>query len=215
MAVRNLYDALTPVQREQLEGYRALLLQFNRRINLISRETEADFGVRHLLHVLTLTVSVFPAGSRVVDWGTGGGLPAIPLAICFPDVTLYAVDSVRKKVQAVKVMGQRLGLENLVPWHGRAEDWPGTAHYSVSRATAPLRDLWTWHARVSASDVPDVPSNAAPRWEPGLICLKGGDLRDEVAALQAAYPGIRVHQRPLQSLLGRDDFAGKYLLEVR
>src|SRR5690606_41790758 len=104
---------------------------------------------RHILHSLSLTFRKFPAGSTVVDWGTGGGLPAVPLAIVFSDVRIHAVDSVRKKVQAVRTMARRLGLENLDTWHGRAEAYPGDADFSVSRATASLSVLWSWHARVA------------------------------------------------------------------
>ena len=120
--------------------------------------------------------------------GSGGGLPAIPLAAAFPAVTVHAVDAVEKKIQAVRTMGRRLGLDNLHPWHGRAEAWPGGAVFSVSRATAPLVDLWTWHVRIRrAAD-----RAGEGHWRPGLVCLKGGDLGDEIAALRDAYPLVEV-----------------------
>lgn len=201
---------LTPEQHRQLRAYRDLLLQVNRNINLVSREDEGRLDEHHLLHCLALTHKAFPPGASVVDWGTGGGLPAIPLAIAFPDVTFHAVDAVEKKIQAVRMLARRLGLANLHAWNGRAEAWPGRAQYSVSRATAPLADLWAWHAAVREA----VPAAGEGFWQPGLVCLKGGDLREEVAALQRAHPSLMVRPYPLSSLLARPYFAEKYVLEV-
>lgn len=165
-----------------------------------------------MVHCLALAARAFPAGSTVVDWGTGGGLPALPVAACFPAVTVHAVDAVGKKVEAVRVMARRLGLTNVHPWHGRAEAWPGTAQYSISRATAPLADLWAWHRRVFEAPATPAPDGA---WAPGLLCLKGGDLRDEIAGLEAAFPGLTVTLHPLEPLLEAPWFAEKYLVEVR
>ena len=202
-------DELTTAQREQLAAFEEQLLHFNRRFNLISSDTEAAFMERHVRHSLALTWKPFPPGSILVDWGTGGGLPAIPLAIRFPDVTVHAVDAVGKKIQAVKVIGRRLGLTNLHPWHGRAEAWTGEAHYSVSRATAPLADLWRWHTRVA------VPFTApAEAWMPGLICLKGGDLTDEIAALEQLDSAVHVDTYPLEPLLEHAYFAEKAIMTV-
>lgn len=205
------FAGLSAAQQEKLEQYEQLLRRFNRKINLISPDTEPHIRERHILHSLALTWRRFPPESRIVDWGTGGGLPAIPLAIAFPDIKMFAVDSVGKKVHAVRAMARRLGLENLFAWEGRADHWTGSAHYSVSRATAPLADLWRWHQRIADSDVPE---GAGETWTPGLICLKGGDLSDEVANLRADDPAVRVEQHPLQSLLGRDYFVDKYIVTV-
>lgn len=202
---------LDPSRQAQLRRYADLLRQFNRGVNLISREDEDAIEEHHLLHCLALTHKPFPAGSVLVDWGTGGGLPAVPLAIAFPDVTVHAVDAVGKKILAVQTMGRRLGLDNLSPWSGRAEVWPGAAHYSVSRATAPLLDLWGWHLHGRA---PEAPPAAEGAWRPGLVCLKGGDLREEAAALLAAHPSLRIVTYDLSSLLGRPYFDDKYILEV-
>ena len=202
---------LSAMQREQLAAFEQQLLQFNRRFNLISRETEAAFAERHVVHSLALAHRRFPDGSVVVDWGTGGGLPAIPLAIAFPNVEIHAVDAVGKKIQAVRAIGRRLGLANLHPWQGRAEDWPGHAHFSVSRATAPLRDLWRWHARVRSTERP---VDEEETWHPGLICLKGGYLTDEIDALRRAFPAVEVLTTPLQPLLRPSYFAEKVIVEV-
>ena len=211
-AVFDPFAALSESQREALETYAQQLRRFNPKINLISPDTEPHIRERHLLHCLSLTWRGFPAGSRIVDWGTGGGLPAIPLAIAFPDVDFFAVDSVGKKVKAVRTMARRLGLDNLFAWDGRAEEWTGSAHYSVSRATAPLADLWRWHTRIAD---PGVPPSESEVWAPGLICLKGGDLSGEIADLRAENPGVVVEQQPLQPLLERDYFAEKCIVTVR
>ncbi|MFQ5570854.1 MAG: 16S rRNA (guanine(527)-N(7))-methyltransferase RsmG [Rhodothermales bacterium] len=210
-SLRHPFDNLTTEQRDQLTAYREQVLRFNRRINLVSRDTAAQFEDRHVRHALTLAYKAFPAGSRVVDWGTGGGLPAVPLAIYFPDVTFYAVDAVEKKIQCVRMMARRLGLQNLHPWHGRAEAWPGTARYSVSRATAPLLDLWRWHTRSREAVLQE---GVADQWQPGLICLKGGDLREEINALQQQYPTVRVETIRLDTLLEPPYFVNKVILEV-
>jgi 16S rRNA (guanine527-N7)-methyltransferase len=208
----NPFDDLSDEQRERLDDFRALLLRYNRKLNLISAGSEDDVREQHLLHCLTLLRRGFPGGARVVDWGTGGGLPAIPLAIARPEVTVYAVDSVGKKVRTVRAMTRRLELDTCFPWHGRAENWEGEAEYSVSRATAPLAELWTWHRRVATGDA----DPAAGEWEPGLLCLKGGDLSSEIADLHDADPEARVHQHSLPDLLGRSGpfWAGKKLVHV-
>ncbi|MDQ7039567.1 MAG: 16S rRNA (guanine(527)-N(7))-methyltransferase RsmG [Rhodothermus sp.] len=205
----NPWKRLTREQQEQLSCYARLLEALNRRHNLVSRETLAELPRRHLLHCLALTWRPFPPGSIVVDWGTGGGLPAIPLAIAFPEITVHAVDAVQKKVLAVRTMARRLGLTNLQSHHARAEQWKGETHYSVARATAPLATLWTWHRRVARPLV--TPPDA---WPPGLLTLKGGDLSEELAALEQLEPHLHVTLWPLDQLLGDPLFAAKYLIHV-
>ncbi|MES3629210.1 MAG: 16S rRNA (guanine(527)-N(7))-methyltransferase RsmG [Longimonas sp.] len=211
------YDGLTEAQHEQLRSYEQLLRRYNKTLNLISPDTIDAITERHILHTLALRVRDFPTGARIVDWGSGGGLPAIPLAIAYPEVEVIAVDSVGKKMQAVRSMARRLGLKNLFAWAGRAENWPDTAHYSVSRATAPLADLWQWHTR-AVSELPSEPEDS--EWAPGLITLKGGDLSDEIAALQRHDSHVRIQQTSLHTLLhdaaARPSyFAEKCLLAVQ
>ncbi len=192
------YHDLSSNQRAQLETYEDLLRRYNETLNLISPDTIDAITERHIVHTLALRVRDFPAGVRIVDWGSGGGLPAIPLAIAYPDTEVIAVDSVGKKMRAVRSMARRLGLDTLFAWDGRAEDWPDTAHYSVSRATAPLAKLWQWHTRAAA----ELPADPGPTdWAPGLITLKGGDLSEEIAALRAQDDGVRIRQIPLHALL--------------
>ncbi|WP_103030215.1 16S rRNA (guanine(527)-N(7))-methyltransferase RsmG [Salinibacter altiplanensis] len=202
----NPFGAFSAEQREKMEAFEEQLLRFNPRVNLISSETEDAFRTRHLLHCLTLTAREFPDGCTIVDWGTGGGLPAIPLAICHPEATVVGVDSVGKKVRAVRTIARRLGLENCFTWNGRAKEWTGEAHYSVSRATAPLATLWQWHRRVA------VDLQAPPRedeWEQGVLTLKGGNLSGEIADLRAMDSDASVARHSLEDLLGRNGFFGE------
>jgi 16S rRNA (guanine527-N7)-methyltransferase len=209
----NPFDQLTAAQRQQLNAFSEMLCRFNDWVNLISPDTEDGVETHHLLHCLTLTTRDFPAGSTIVDWGTGGGLPAIPLAICYPDVTVVGVDSVGKKGRAVRTMARRLDLDNCYAWTGRATEWEGGAHYSVSRATAPLAELWRWHQRAA---IPLNGTSGDETWAPGLLTLKGGDLSDELDALRDAAPDVEVERRPLESLLGRNGFFGeKEIVAVR
>lgn len=209
----NPFDTLSNVQDKRLREYERLLLKVNKQFNLISASDQAHVWERHILHSLALSRRDFPVGSVVVDWGTGGGLPAIPLAIRFPEVTVHAVDAVRKKIQAVRMMARRLGLDNLHTWHGRAEEWPGDAHYSVSRATAPLETLWAWHERIAQKETP--PSGEQPAWKPGLLCLKGGALHNEISMLRTAFPDVTVETHDLHAWLGRPHFEEKVLLHMR
>lgn len=207
----NPWTDCTPTQQQQLEAFQRQLQDLNRHINLISREqTEEQVMERHLVHSLTLSRHHFPPHSVIADWGTGGGLPAIPLAIRFPQVTVYAVDAVGKKVQAVQTIARRLGLTNLHPWHGRAEHFPHAVHYSVSRATAPLKDLWTWHRRVARSATTTITD-----WPTGLLCLKGGDLADEIRQLQQTDAAVQIETHALYPWLGRPWCVDKVLVTVQ
>lgn len=176
--------ALSQHQLEKLIAYGALLHSFNRKLNLVSRESSGEIESIHIPHCLSLLMRSFAPGTTVVDWGTGGGLPAIPLAIARPDLRVFAVDTVAKKILAVQTMARRLHIANMQCWCGDAGAWPGTAHYSVSRAVAPLADLWRWHRRIGVPGV--APAGA---WKPGLVCLKGGELTGEIAAIAEQTAG--------------------------
>jgi 16S rRNA (guanine527-N7)-methyltransferase len=203
-------DELSDEQREKISAYESLLERFNRRVNLVSPESAERIRTEHVRHSLSLTRRAFPDGVAIVDWGTGGGLPAIPMAIAFPEVTVYAVDSVGKKVRAVRTFARRLELENVFAWNGRAEDWTGRAHYSISRATAPLADLWSWHTRV----VEPVEEHGTSTWPPGVICLKGGDLTSEIQNLHRTAHSVAVVEEELYPMLGDDHFREKKIVTV-
>ncbi|HYE95277.1 MAG TPA: RsmG family class I SAM-dependent methyltransferase [Rubricoccaceae bacterium] len=204
-------DDLTPGQHAALRTYAAELARVNRRLNLVSPATVKDLEERHFVHSLALARGAFPRDATVVDFGAGGGLPAVPLAIRFPGTHFVALDAVTKKTEAVRLFARRLGLSNLDVWNGRAEQWPGEAHYAVSRATAPLLDLWGWFDRVR-TPLDEVPEGC---WIPGLLALKGGDLQGERAALNTAFPGLIVETHDLGAMLERPYFEGKALVHVQ
>ena len=206
------FAQLSEAQQRKLDEYEQQLHRFNQRVNLISPDTERHIRERHVGHSLALTWRPFPSGARVVDWGSGGGLPAIPLSIACPEVEVIAVDSVGKKVRAVRAIARRLGVDNLYAWNGRAEHWPDAADYSVSRATAPLAELWRWHRRAARESNVIVHSDA--QWQPGLLALKGGDLSDEIDDLREEDSAVRVEQIGLEALLGREYFAEKRIVAV-
>ena len=204
---------LSESQRKQLVEYDQLLREHNQVVNLVSRATAEDSWERHVRHCLALTARRFPAGAHVVDYGSGGGLPGLVLAIAFPETRFYLVDSVLKKMRAVDDIARRLGLENVETHHARAEKWKGPeggAAYAVSRATAPLWTLWRWFEPIRARAAPEDGC-----WAPGLLALKGGDLRSEIADLTGRRPRLSVETVPLDTLLPNWTDRTKVLLSVQ
>jgi 16S rRNA (guanine527-N7)-methyltransferase len=199
-----------PAGRARLvDVYVDALERANRGVNLVSRATADAIRTRHVAHSLALALRRFRAGATVVDWGTGGGLPAVPLAICFPDVEFVAVDSIGKKARALEGIVRETGLDNVTVWYGRAEAWDGAAEYAVSRATAPLDRLWAWSRRVLRPVRP-----GEGEWAGGLLCLKGGDLDPERRGLERLDPSLRLETVDLERTFGRPEWADKYIVHV-
>lgn len=212
--MNNTWDAFAGWSDDQLlliHEFERLLVEKNRRLNLISRASANDIRRRHIEHCLTLALREFPAGSSVVDWGTGGGLPGIPLAIRFPDVSFHLVDSIYKKTRVLEGMVKELGLANVSVHRTRAEDWAEPINYAVSRATASLKTLWGWTEPFLAK----TQSGLDRTWPPGLITLKGGDLDREIAELERLGQSTVVERIPLAEVTGKKEFEDKYILSVR
>jgi len=169
------FPELTEIQRAQMEQLLSLYPEWNAKINVISRKDIDNLEVNHLLHSLGLVKFVkFTPGTRVMDLGTGGGLPGIPLAVYYPDVTFHLVDRIGKKLRVAQDIAERIGLKNVTFQHGDVKEVKGKFDFVVSRAVMDLGDLVPLVKRfIDSQD-----RNAVPN---GLICLKGGDLTGEVA----------------------------------
>ncbi len=172
------FDDFTEEQIGQFRQLEALYTAWNEQINVISRKDIEKLYEKHVLHSLAIAVMCnFDDGTEVVDIGTGGGFPGIPLAIFFPKVKFMLVDSIGKKIKVVEEVAEAIGLKNVTTLHGRVEEIKGrTFDYAVSRAVAPLGDLWKWISPLlrigqKSEELPN-----------GLICLKGGNLDEEIKA---------------------------------
>lgn len=153
-----------------------LYKEWNEKINVISRKDIDSLYERHVLHSLAIAaICPFDKGAQVVDIGTGGGFPGIPLAIFFPEVQFVLSDSIGKKIKVVQEISNAIGLHNVIAINSRVEDIKGrTFDYAVSRAVAPLSDLWRW---VNPLIRRGQKSDELPN---GLVCLKGGNLNNEI-----------------------------------
>ncbi len=178
-AIRAVFPELPEDRLALLAALQPLYLEWNAKINVISRKDTEDFCLHHVMHSLSLLRVVrFVPGSRVLDVGTGGGFPGIPLAVCCPQVRFVLCDSIGKKLKVAEDVVRRLGLPKVDFFHGRAETLPRHAfQYAVSRAVATLQQLLRW--------TDDKMAVTSPADAGGLYCLKGGDLTAELAGVPA------------------------------
>ena len=164
---------------EQVVQFAALKEQYtlwNARINVISRKDIDNFYTHHVLHSLAIAAKFNFENLQAMDLGTGGGFPGIPLAILFPNATFHLADSINKKLQVVKAIAGEIGLNNITTQHTRAEEIKNRQFdVVVSRAVAPLKDLWFWSKPVIRKN-----KNLQEGVPNGLLCLKGGDLSKEI-----------------------------------
>ena len=173
--ISKYFPHLSAQQQEQFARLDGLYREWNAKINVISRKDMDNLYLHHVLHSLAIGKAIrFQAGTRVLDFGTGGGFPGIPLAILFPEVTFHLVDSVGKKIRVAQAVAEALELRNVTTCHERVEDERGRFDFVVSRAVMPLRDL----AAAVRKNIREEQQNALPN---GLICLKGGELQHEIA----------------------------------
>ncbi|WP_353124005.1 16S rRNA (guanine(527)-N(7))-methyltransferase RsmG [Dysgonomonas capnocytophagoides] len=169
------FPNLTDKQKVQFAALYDLYLDWNSKINVISRKDIENLYTHHVLHSLGIAkVISFKSGSSIMDVGTGGGFPGVPLAILFPETRFLLVDSIGKKIKVATEVSNAIGLENISFRHCRAQEEKGKFDFVVSRAVMPLEEL----VKIIKKNISKEQQNSLPN---GLICLKGGELEGEVA----------------------------------
>lgn len=200
------FSEFSDEQLRQFQLLEGLYKEWNEKINVISRKDIDSLYEKHVLHSLSIAASFeFAAGTQIIDIGTGGGFPGIPLAIFFPEVKFHLADSIAKKLKVVEAVAEGIGLKNVTIQHTRAEAIKGRKFdFAVSRAVAPLKELWQWSKPLLKKTSP-----LNPGYAPGLICLKGGDLAKEI---QESLTRPRLIE--ITDLFAEESFKEKYLLYV-
>ncbi|MER3497142.1 MAG: 16S rRNA (guanine(527)-N(7))-methyltransferase RsmG [Chitinophagaceae bacterium] len=196
------FSDFTPQQLEQFKKLSPLYKEWNEKINVISRKDIDSLYEKHVLHSLSIAAAFeFADGTEIIDIGTGGGFPGIPLAVYFPNVKFHLVDSIGKKIKVVEAIATGLGLTNISFQHTRAEEIKNRKFdFVVSRAVAPLKDLLKWAK-------PLLKKELSQSLHPGLICLKGGDLAKEIQE-----SNTRPHVVEISGLFAEEFFKEKYIL---
>lgn len=204
--ILNYFPDITERQQAQFAQLEALYTEWNNKINVISRKDIENLYERHVLHSLMIRKVVeFKKGAQVLDLGTGGGFPGIPLAILYPEVSFTLVDGTRKKILVVEEVAKALELKNVRAMPVRAEELKERFDFVVSRAVARLDKLLLWaRPRLKQKHKHPIPN--------GLITLKGGNIRSEIAELQK---GEYVEVHPLSEWLHEPFFEEKYLIYVQ
>jgi 16S rRNA (guanine527-N7)-methyltransferase len=176
--ISSYFPELTSKQIEQFSKLQALYVHWNEQINVISRKDTKNFYERHVLHSLGIAkVIQFKKGTKIMDVGTGGGFPGIPLAILFPDCEFLLVDSIGKKIKVVNEVANALGLKNVTGKHERAEKVEGTFDFIVSRSVTQMPEFISW----VKNKISKTSKNSLPN---GILYLKGGDLSEEMKTVK-------------------------------
>ncbi len=196
------FPNLSAEQKKQFEQLEELYRFWNAQINVVSRKDIDMLYQHHVLHSLSIAKIVsFLPGEKVLDVGTGGGFPGIPLAILFPDTSFHLVDSIGKKIKVVQEVAQALGLKNVQASHMRAEEVQGSVDFVISRAVTQLKDFYPWVRAKLRKGGKNTLAN-------GVLYLKGGDLTEELAA--ANLKGIQ--QFSIAKFFSEDFFQTKYVV---
>lgn len=218
--ITKYFTDFTPLQSEQFGALQELYFEWNSRINVISRKDIDSLYEKHVLHSLSIAAAFeWEPGMEIIDIGTGGGFPGIPLAIYFPEARFHLVDSIGKKIKVVDAITGELGLKNVTTQHTRAEDIKNRRFDTVvSRAVAPLKDLMFWskpllkkkprspNLSLSGPGTKEITQQTSIH---GLICLKGGDLTREIAETNARPLSIEIFE-----LFREEYFREKYIIFV-
>ena len=199
--IRKYFKELTDEQIRQLQMLDELYRDWNAKINVISRKDIDNLYEHHVLHSLAIAKAVrFRPGTEILDFGTGGGFPGIPLAILFPECHFKLIDGTGKKIKVAQEVASAIGLKNCQPEHLRGEDERGHYDFVVSRAVMPLPDL----VKIVRKNISKSNRNVVGN---GLICLKGGDLQSEIQPFRHI-----AEQVPLSQWFSEEWFKGKNII---
>lgn len=208
--IQKYFSDFTDEQLKQFAALESLYKEWNEKINVISRKDIDGLYLKHVLHSLSIAaVFNFADGTEIIDIGTGGGFPGIPLAIYFPQVKFHLVDSIGKKLKVVEAVASSLNIKNIIVQHIRAEEIKNKKFdFVVSRAVAPLKDLWKWsNPLLRKSEIRNEKLEAKNYQPNGLICLKGGDLAQEIFE-----SGLHPTQISIEEIFREEYFQEKYLV---
>ncbi len=199
--IRKYFPQLTPRQLEQLEALGPLYREWNTKINVISRKDIDNLYEHHVLHAMAIGQLVrFAPATRILDFGTGGGFPGIPLAILFPECEFKLIDGTGKKIMVAQEVCKAIGLTNCHPVHLRGEEEKGQYDFVVSRAVMPLPDLY----RIVKKNISRKQHNGLPN---GILCLKGGSLEEETKPFHNI-----VETTAISSFFREEWFEEKYII---
>jgi len=197
------FPDLTEHQKKQFKSLDELYRFWNAQINVISRKDIDNLYPHHILHSLGIAkVISFLPGEKVLDVGTGGGFPGIPLAILFPDTHFHLVDTIGKKIKVVNEVSQAIGLKNLEATHARAEQINGKFNFIVSRAVTQLKEFYPWIKGKFSKESRNTIQN-------GILFLKGGDLAQEIKE-----SGLKAELIPLSDHFREEYFETKYVVYI-
>lgn len=200
--IKDYFPDLTAAQVEQFAALQGLYGEWNSKINVISRKDIENFYVHHVLHSLAIAkVISFEPQTQLLDLGTGGGFPGLPLAIVFPQANFTLADSIGKKLKVVDSVAAEIGLSNITTVHSRVEDLPNSYDFVVSRAVARLNVAWGWVQ-------PKISENSFNSLANGMLYLKGGDISAELPK------GVNVQRWELLGMFIEPFFNEKSLIYI-
>lgn len=203
LLIADYFPDLSSLQLQQFNKLQSLYTEWNEKINVISRKDMDNFYLHHVLHSLAIAkVIQFQPGTQVLDIGTGGGFPGIPLAILFPDTKFHLTDSIGKKITVVKAVAESLELKNVKATHARVETISGGFDFITARAVAPATELIQWTKGLLLNEsINNLPN--------GWLFLKGGNLNVELEPFEN-----QLTQYPINNFFKEDFFEEKYVLHI-